>query len=180
MYEKQKVAEARYFLSRMETERPEPEAFKHNLSAFLSASRSVMQYALREAQQKAGGRAWYDNEVAAHPLLGFFTSERNINTHHVPIQPAGQVDVYAIDRAHMTEDGVVELFDLDGNLIDAASAAEQGAIEPDVEEYAIRYVYRFATWQEPEDVIGLCRDYLGALETLVEHGRAQLLISSPS
>lgn len=54
--ERSKLAEARYFYSRMRKEVDDREAFTCNLSAFLAAARSVLQYALKEAKTKTGGQ----------------------------------------------------------------------------------------------------------------------------
>jgi ABC-type transport system substrate-binding protein len=57
MNESQKIREAEYFLAQMDRERENAENFGHNLSAFLSSARSVLQYALEEAKPKPGGLA---------------------------------------------------------------------------------------------------------------------------
>jgi len=85
MNEEVKLREARYFLDRMEAERHDPERFRFNLSAFLSAARSAAQYALNEASGKGAGRRWYDSFLKKAPLIAFFTSERNANIHDRPV-----------------------------------------------------------------------------------------------
>ena len=62
MHERSKIEEARYFLRQLEATgryaqglRP----FTFQLSAFLSAARSILQYALKEARTKRGGEDWY-------------------------------------------------------------------------------------------------------------------------
>ena len=64
MSESQKIREAEYFLAQMDRERENAEHFGHNLSAFLSSARSVLQYALEEAKPKPGGLAWYDGTMS--------------------------------------------------------------------------------------------------------------------
>jgi hypothetical protein len=60
MNESGKIREAEYFLAQMDRERENAEHFGYNLSALLSSARSVLQYALEEANLKPGGQAWYD------------------------------------------------------------------------------------------------------------------------
>jgi PEP-CTERM motif len=60
MNELEKIREAEYFLGRMTEKRENRDAFRFNLSAFLSASRSVLQYAVKSARQHPGGQAWND------------------------------------------------------------------------------------------------------------------------
>ena len=52
MHERYKLTEARYFLARMLTEHDSRTIFLFEVSAFLAAARSVLQYALKEAQPK--------------------------------------------------------------------------------------------------------------------------------
>lgn len=75
MHEQQKLGEARYFLRQVQMTAKSPHALNPltwQLSAFLSAARSVLQYALEEAKTKPGGRAWYDQTVAGSPVIRFF------------------------------------------------------------------------------------------------------------
>src|SRR5437867_2354586 len=86
MHERSKLAEARHFLNRMHTERGHPKGFTLELSAFMGAARSVLQYAGREAKLKPGGQQWYD-QAMADPLLCFFRDLRNNSIHEVPVRP---------------------------------------------------------------------------------------------
>lgn len=56
MNERYKIGEAKYFLARMEESIRDRMAFRYNLSAFLSAARSVTQYAYEEAVDWRGQR----------------------------------------------------------------------------------------------------------------------------
>lgn len=86
MHERQKLTEARYFLERMFSERGNHSAVSHELSAFLAAARSVLQYALDEAKAKPGGQQWYD-QAMADPLLRFFKDKRDTTIHREPVRP---------------------------------------------------------------------------------------------
>jgi hypothetical protein len=63
MHEARKLKETWFFLGEMNTRGHDSSAFIHLLSGFLSAARSVAQYAHAEAATKSGGQAWYDAEV---------------------------------------------------------------------------------------------------------------------
>ena len=56
----------------MKAEVNTPENFQYELSAFLSAARSILQYSLKEAQHKSGGQKWYDDYIAGSAILVFF------------------------------------------------------------------------------------------------------------
>jgi hypothetical protein len=88
MHERCKLTEARYFMQRMLAEHDDPTSFRHELSAFLGAARSVLQYARKEAKGKPEVQEWYDQAVKAEPLLAFFRDRRNENTHTRPVNPA--------------------------------------------------------------------------------------------
>ena len=77
MREQDKIAEADHFLARM-NQSPEAPSFRYELSAFLSASRSALQYALEEAKTKPGSGSTLPMCVAAitlPPTLLQFSSE---------------------------------------------------------------------------------------------------------
>src|SRR2546425_8857182 len=131
MYEDEKLEEATYFLGQMRSFLEDPKVFRFNLSAFLSAARSIAQYALKEAQSKPGGQAWYDAFVRQDRFIRFFASKRDANIHEQIVQLDGQVDIYVKDGAHLRKRAVVEKFDRDGNVIEVINA-EAGA-DPDAE-----------------------------------------------
>ena len=68
MNERYKIGEAKYFLARMEKSALDPVAFHYNYSAFLSAARSVTQYAREESSSK-GRKQWYDETVSGNDAL---------------------------------------------------------------------------------------------------------------
>ncbi len=70
MREASKLGEAEYFLSEMARVYENHRLFQYNLSAFLSAARSVLQYACKEATSRPGGQAWYEKQVTDHRAWG--------------------------------------------------------------------------------------------------------------
>jgi len=92
MHEQDKLDEAQHFLQRM-GQSPEPKTFRYELSAFLSAARSALQYALEEARNKPGGQAWYEAQVSGNAVVRFFKDKRNISIHRQPVVPTTSVSV---------------------------------------------------------------------------------------
>ena len=86
MHERSKLTEARHFLDRMHAEHDNPATFALELSAFLGAARSILQYARMEAALKQGGQQWYD-QAMANPLFGFFKDLRDNSIHKMPVRP---------------------------------------------------------------------------------------------
>lgn len=103
MNEKRKLVEARFFLGKMRQARALPDEFEHYLSAFLSAARSVLQYALEEAKTKPGGQAWYDGQVSGDSSLRFFKDKRDVNIHVRPLGVMQQVTLTEKVTVHISE-----------------------------------------------------------------------------
>jgi hypothetical protein len=151
MHERSKLTEARHFLERMRAETGNPSTFTRELSAFMAAARSVLQYALKEAKLKTGGQQWYD-QAAAHPLFRFFKDQRDVNIHRKPVD--------------LTRKWTAE----------SASLLNIGH---DDDEFLIPYPhtrtvehYEFQDWPG-EDVIDLSLRYCDLLDALVEDGVAK-------
>jgi hypothetical protein len=68
MNEQYKIGEAKFFLARMKESVRDREAFPFYMSAFLTAARSVTQYAREESRSK-GRQQWYDEAIAGNDLL---------------------------------------------------------------------------------------------------------------
>ena len=76
-----KLQEALFFYKKMEESVEVNFAFKYFLSAFLSASRSVLQYLLEEVKGETGGQYWYDNKISKSDILKFEPEEANMDRH---------------------------------------------------------------------------------------------------
>jgi len=143
------------------------EYFKYNLSAFLSSARSVLQYALSEAQRKRR-QSWYDQCISNSTILTFFKDTRDINIHIEPIIPKAQHKLehtLSLSPSLLT---TLSAKDADGNIIQQSFSdePESKSKEPAVQE--IRYTV--ADWKGSEDVLTLCHKYIQELEHVVSDG----------
>jgi len=87
MDEQRKLAEAEYFLDEMrKSQRFFPDEFQGQLSAFLSAARSVMQYIETKADKKHR-LPWFQQLDINSKWCQFFRKKRNLNTHRKPFEP---------------------------------------------------------------------------------------------
>lgn len=178
MNETKKIAEAEYFLAQMQKEENNRDAFTFNLSAFLSAARSVLQYASNEAESKPSGKKWYETFMANSPILRFFRGKRNINIHVEPVEIALSVNVTVHDTIHFSESVLVVKRDKDGNVVDQISTGPiEPAPAPPAPEATIQYRYTFPDWQGNEDVKTLAQAYLNELKALVQDGTAKGFLS---
>jgi hypothetical protein len=148
MHERSKLAEARHFLDRMYQEHSDPVAFARELSAFMAAGRSVLQYALKEAKSKSGGQKWYDQEMA-NPLFIFFKDLRDASIHDTPVTP------------------LIKMEDTRAPMLNIGDDEEEMWIPH--EHNTTTHHYEFQG-RSGEEVLDVSREYLTALEKLVEGG----------
>lgn len=178
MNEMTKIAEAQYFYNRMLAEFNNRENFTHNLSAFLSAARSVLQYALEEARTKTGGQQWYDGCISCSPILAFFKDKRDINIHREPVKPVQHTKITATATLHISASVQVVHRDKDGNVL-YESPPEITKPKPRKSEppTVVETEYRFKDWSGDEDLLTLSELYLDELRKVVKDGMHRSFIS---
>ncbi len=187
MNEKKKLEEAKYFLSKMNEEQKTKENFIFNLSAFLSATRSVLQYALKESVQKTGGQNWYDKLMSISPELRFLKDERNINIHEEPTNPKANYILHA-ETGHFTiKPGSLSMtvHDKGGNIKQQTQRHEENTdilqITPTKNETTNpipnEVKYFFDKWAGNEDVLALCQKCIQKLENAIKDGISQGFIT---
>lgn len=96
---RRKLDEASYFFNCMIANELKPGLFQFNYSAFLSAARSVLQYAYEEALQnynlnpKCRALRWYQKAVAKSDVIKFGRKERDESIHWAPVIPNNSVTI---------------------------------------------------------------------------------------
>jgi hypothetical protein len=173
VHEQEKLDEAHHFLAGMTRSVEDPRAFRFELSAFLSAARSVLQYALVEAKTMTGGQAWFDAHATGNPVLSFFRDKRNVSIHSGPIVPAATINVSASDVIRFSEAVLIRCLDDEGNLVSERSIGSQAPPPVVSPPPSISRVYNFPDWTGQEDVLQLCRNYVAALEAVVNDGHSR-------
>jgi hypothetical protein len=173
MHERSKLQEAEYFLQRMSSVASQPYAFQHELSAFMTASRSVLQYAHKETSKNPSAQSWYDGAVRVDPVLRYFKDKRDTSIHSEPVRPETQVSVKLSATLQPSSSLHLIKRDSSGRMVEertvtsAALPAPQGPSQPH-----ISYVHRFPDWTGPEDVLMLGERYLTSLKSFVDGGVA--------
>lgn len=172
MHEREKLEEAKYFYSRMLEEQSNRVYFKHNLSAFLSAARSVLQYAFEEAKTRQGGYQWYDNLKSKSLILGFFKHIRDVNIHEKPIKSQVNYDLTIIETVHISDSILIEIRDKDGNIKGKyLSDMPQKEIEKPRVQVESKVSYKFIDGQlNGKDVFVTCQKYIKELEEVIKEG----------
>jgi hypothetical protein len=177
MHEQDKLDEARHFFAGMTASIENPSAFRFELSAFLSSARSVLQYALDEAKTRPGGQAWFDAHARGNPVLKFFKDKRDVSIHSQPVIPAATINIAVSDVIHFSEAVLIQRFDDEGNLVSEGAVGSQTPPPVVSPPPAVSRVYNFLDWTGQEDVLQLCRDYVTALEAVVNDGYSRGLLT---
>lgn len=175
MNENAKIEEAEYFLRHVIAAASDPAATRFETSAFLSAARSVLQYASQEAAgrkatqgkpaipPKSGGKKWYQDAVGHDPLVAFLKEHRDINVHHRPLP--------------MQTNTFIQLHGVVAFAGGSTTAPPDASLSQNDPSSGVSYEYYFEGWQGPEDVPTLCARYLAEIKRIVHDGRAQGLLT---
>ena len=176
MHEQEKIGEAEFFYHQMSAEITARKPFKYNLSAFLSAARSVLQYARKEASSKQGGHRWYDTHISSSSILNFFKSKRDVNIHRRPIDPSMAVDIAIEDAVGLSDSIDVFLQKENGDILEQESS--QPSMPDKSPSVSVSYQYFFSDWVGPEDVLTLSKMYLSELRSLINDGNTKGFLTS--
>lgn len=147
--------------------------FSYNLGAFLTAARSVLQYALEEAKTKSGGQAWYDASVSAIPEVKFLKDKRDISVHERPVVPNRRFNIAISGHAVFTDSIHVTVTRADGT-IERDDPPQPKFVNPSPSsgESSSSVTFFFPDWPATEDVMSICITYINAIEDIVRNGRA--------
>lgn len=181
MNEQYKIEEASYFLTRFPLSISQPKEFSFELSAFLSAARSVLQFAYDETKTKPGSKAWYENQMQ-NKVVKYFRDKRNMNIHAKPVVPQQHINVSIGLRVPVQLPSIaihLKVTDQNGNVIHEHS---QSSPEPEhrpepTPSQSVTFFYHFDDWKGTEDVETLCDQYLAAIEAIVRDGQAKGFLS---
>lgn len=176
MYEIDKLNEANYFFNHMCNTIDEPDCFHYELSAFLSAARSVLLYALEEAQTKRNGQKWYDNYISQSDILKFFRDKRDISIHQEPVKAHKHITACINEVIHISDSINIQVQKV-GSLIKKKLKKSTPQPIPKSTDMTISVKYKFPDWQGTEDVIELCRKYIKELEKFIKDGLSKRFIT---
>src|SRR5229473_3127855 len=115
-----KLNEAKYFLKRLKEANRDKDAFRYNLSAFLSAFCSVPSIMNNEYQKIPGFINWNRivvNQYFNDKVVSFFKQRRNKSVHIQPVSPRPQqnrMNIPEIDLTKLSVFSLVAKIDNDG------------------------------------------------------------------
>ena len=170
MNETKKLNEAKYFFLRMQQEQ-DRDSFTYNLSAFLSSSRSVLQYALCEASTKENGSQWYQSYTSANTILKFFKDKRNINIHEKPVSTPAKTFININESLGISDSISVVVRDKNGNIKSQYKSESPIELTNNKPQVTIKVTYEFSEWEgNNKNALFLCQEYLHELEKIVNEG----------
>jgi|SRR3989344_9591 len=162
-----KLQEALFFYKKMEESVEVNFAFKYFLSAFLSASRSVLQYLLEEVKGETGGQYWYDNKISKSDILKFFKDKRDINIHKNPVEIKKGIGIKTQEKINISESVSIIVRDNKGNIKDKYFSKSDPQKDNSKIASTIEIVYSFDNWSGDENVLELSKKYLQELNKIV-------------
>ena len=165
-----KVREAEFFLGQMKKTVNSPDEFRWNLSAFLSAARSVTWFLQSEFARTQGFKTWYgekQEEMRKDPAMRFFVSKRNFSIKQASLTPRQAITVKA--SGTIRPSGALEIKVIrDGKVVERRElpASEQPA--PVEVPAHVTYSHLFPDFPGGErNVIDACQEYLSKLKSVV-------------
>lgn len=192
MHEKIKLLEAEYFINQMVVLQSDYYQFTFNLSAFLSATRTVL-YFIREELKGTKNQSWLDDKMKRTDILKFFKSTRDLNIHVRPCRPAKDVRVMVpVTTIATTLNGVA--ISSNGSIV---YTSQPTASPVDIPKTESVHNYRFDetffdqtsdNYTQADkllckrlfkqyDVLTFCSEYLKELTLIVDEGISKRYIS---
>jgi hypothetical protein len=119
MQTENKLEEARYFLNQLNDNLNNPQFLGFNLSAFITAARTVTYFMQKEYATKPNFSSWYENkqqEMKDNSVCKFFHGIRNANIHTESPRTHREVNV-AISESVPVADSIAVKVTRAGNVI---------------------------------------------------------------
>jgi hypothetical protein len=185
---REKLLKAEYFLQRMRENSSDRDAFKYNLSAFLSAVRSVRWVMRSEHRNKCSFKQWWKSKKKwaglkngeklsdiTDPIRAanvFFDETRNITIHTRSVQPHAHIAVEIPSSINFTDNVEPVLVHADGTRerTEANEPQSPPASEPTDTETRVEWRWYFEDLPpivDAQDVITLSEQHVGRLEAFV-------------
>lgn len=171
MHERERLDAATHFLQRMSVVSDDPKVFQYELGAFLMMSRTVLQFALKEAKTVPRGQAWYETAVKADPIIHYFKEKRNASVHSEPVRPRFQASVALASTLTMTSSLGLAIM-RQGQPVEELRVEHAAPSATAAAPARIEYRHTFDDRTGPEDVLTLGHQYMNSLTSFVDGGVA--------
>ena len=175
MSTQQKYYEAEYFLEMMKEDIEDRQKLEYNISAFLSAARSITFFLEKRFPTKSKFNDWYFGKEQKDKtgILEFFRKKRNCNIHEKPINPRAVISVNSNVSMALSVSSEVIVRKADGTIKDYEHSEPlvKSKVTPMQDNTEIKYKWFFSDCPNEYknvDVINLCEGYLNKLKIIVE------------
>ena len=166
---RQKLEEAKYFLEQMQVSAEDRKKFAFNLSAFLSAARSVTFIMQSEFKSYPGFNDWYKDkqeEMNNDRDFKFFNKLRVATIHKKPVVPYKKIEIDISETIHISESVTIRVTDKEGKVISEQTLEPKESKSSQETEVAIRHSWYFEK-SPHDDLFELCNKYIQKIEKLV-------------
>jgi len=164
---REKLNEAKYFLNQMIEKQADRDGFKYNLSAFLTAARSVTWFMQNEFGKKRGFKVWYakkQTEMKNDEIMRFLNEKRVKTIHRKPIDPRVNVKVSMHDRIGLSSSVSIIVTRPDGTIMSRQSKPAKKPT-PAKTENAVEWGMYFDEMPK-KDIVTVCKEHIVKLDTL--------------
>lgn len=174
-----KLNEAQYFIDRMKETNCYKNAFRYNLSAFLSAFRSITLFMQKEFNSVDGFTSWYkikQSQMMSDKILKFFNEQRVQTIHVQPIsaRPSqNQMNIPEIDLTRLNNFSITSNINKDGIMDNPVLTRTTNEGESTVEEVTATTLWVFSDLPlednfSGKDIVSLCEEKLTQLQTIAQ------------
>lgn len=170
---KNKLNEAKYFLGQIKRSLDDPEILGFNLSAFVSASRSVTFFMQKEFKESLRFENWYldmQKKMKGDCILRFFNSLRVCNVHIRSIMINRHISIHLREPPIQIFESVGVKVIRNGKVIqESSSPLTISSPSRDPPSYDSSREVKMHFEEKPdEDGYELCEEYLKRIENIIE------------
>jgi hypothetical protein len=177
MHELLKIKESQHFFDQMKENINDREKFIFSLSAFLSASRSVLQSALNETESIPGGQHWYNSKITGSAVLRYFRDKRNISIHEEPVTAVQETNIAITEQLSISDAVFIRVRDKNNSIIEERSSLPEVAPARTEIPPIVTHIYKFSDWSGPEDVLTLAKSCIDDLQAMINDGITRCFIT---
>ncbi len=163
-----KLLEAKYFWKQLKNNQSNRDIFRYNLSAFLSAARSVTFIMQNEFNKVLGFKEWYASNQSAmekDTTMKILNKERRMTIHKKPVSPHAHVEVGIKEAITVSESISIVVTHADGT-IEKRESEPESPHTPVKTEVTKKWKWYFDDLPD-DDIITACKEHLTKLESLV-------------
>lgn len=165
---REKLLEANYFLDQMRRCRTERESLKYNLSAFLSAARSITLFMQKEFSDIADFKTWFNSRQISmknDPVMSFMNEKRVMTIHLEPVKPRALVKQNITATVHTVSSISIVVTRNDVTVEKRSTPADSPTKSSEQSENTQEWFWYFEEIKN-KDVLTVCDEYLSKLEAM--------------